>query len=126
MSERNELCGAASAAQTTDALILPKYAEIARYAVQLAADRVVYENGSPHRTCTICLNVGGLNDPVCHDKSCIIGRIFALTSEIARLRFNVPDRSIEYSAYTTPLGDDDRATSQLRPQLLLDRGEVAV
>ncbi len=68
-------------------LLQAYYAEIARYAVQLAADRVatVVENASIHGTCTICLNVGDPNKPVRHDESCLVGRIFALTTEIARL-----------------------------------------
>jgi len=91
----------------TDALILHHFAEIARYAVQLATDRVaiLVEDSCLRASCDVCLNVGEPNQPVQHDESCILGRIFALTVEISQLKANAQPRTIEYFAHSTDLGE---------------------
>jgi hypothetical protein len=106
MSQIDLARDAQSNTQTTEPLILQHYAEIARYAVQLARDRIaiVVEDNFLRATCGVCLNVGEPNAQVQHDESCILGRIFALNIEIAQLRANAHPRTIEYFAYSTGQG----------------------
>lgn len=91
----------------TAALILRRYAEIARYAVQLGIGRLSYHiDGDPlalKSTCEICCSVSEPDQPIVHDESCVVGRIFALTVEIGELESATPERTIEYFPAPSPL-----------------------
>lgn len=96
-----------TSAPATDALILQKYAEIARYAVQLARNKIRVGRRADFDLeiyCDVCQAAAPHKDLLVHDESCCIGRTFRLAVEVANLRAQIA-RSIEYFATTTPQGE---------------------
>jgi hypothetical protein len=83
-----------------------RYAELGRYAVQLAVAKVYLLDPADRTTsCDVCLNVSDPGQPIQHDDSCLIGRIFALTAEIAIHKAPAPELTIEYFASMSAAGD---------------------
>jgi hypothetical protein len=92
----------------TAALIHQYHAEIARYAVQLAQQKLTgisCESFQAAVGCDICQSIWDRNEAPIHDDSCVVGRVFALTVEIARLRAVASERRIEYFPASAPLGE---------------------
>jgi hypothetical protein len=112
----------------TDALILQHYAEIARYAVQLAVDKLstVPSSASDRHlqsSCNVCLNVG--NKHINHDDSCPVGRIFRLAARIAALKAAASERVIEYPTVVTADGTTLPARTTTPEQVARERAVTA-
>lgn len=94
----------------TDALILQHYAEIARYAVQLAITRLSpiasrNDDRELQTSCDVCLSLSPRGESIVHDDSCTVGRVFRLAVEIDKLETAAHERTIEYFPTTSPLGE---------------------
>jgi hypothetical protein len=108
MSQIDQARDAQSNTRTTEPLILQHYAEIARYAVQLAQQKptgISCETFTAAVGCNICQSIWDRSEPPMHDDSCVVGRIFALTVEIATLEAAASERRIEYFPASASLGE---------------------
>jgi hypothetical protein len=108
MSQIDQARDAQSNTRTTEPLILQHYAEIARYAVQLAKQKltgIICSSFHAAVGCDVCQSIWDRSEPPMHDDSCIVGRVFRLAAEIATLQASATDRTIEYFAHSTPVGE---------------------
>ena len=108
MSQIDQARSAQSNTRTTESQIRQHYAEIGWYAVQLAQQKLTGISCAAFVAavgCDVCQSIWDRNEAPTHDDSCVVGRIFALTVEIAQLEAAASERRIEYFPTAAPLGE---------------------